>query len=152
MYENFSSINAHGLVSIQVLATLNIYYGGSTEISRQVLSEFLHNMSHQALNKDNCNVFMQFDRMTELIDELIFVLLDRNIRSLNIANVINNNINNEINDCQFTFDVPTETEIQKDMKEILTNPPTPPPPYVPPPLLTEKEIEIERNKANEDFI
>ena len=90
--------------------------------------------------------------MTELIDELIFVLLDRNIRSLNIANVINNNINNEINDCQFTFDVPTETEIQKDMKEILTNPPTPPPPYVPPPLLTEKEIEIERNKANEDFI
>ena len=152
MYENFSSINARGLVSIQVLATLNIYYGGSTEISRQALSEFLHNMSHQALNKDNCNVFMQFDRMTELIDELIFVLLDRNIRSLNIANVINNNINNEINDCQFTFDVPTETEIQKDMKEILTNPPTPPPPYVPPPLLTEKEIEIERNKANEDFI
>ena len=152
MYENFSSINARGLVSIQVLATLNIYYGGSTEISRQALSEFLHNMSHQALNKDNCNVFMQFDRMTELTDELIFVLLDRNIRSLNIANVINNNINNEINDCQFTFDVPTETEIQKDMKEILTNPPTPPPPYVPPPLLTEKEIEIERNKANEDFI
>ena len=152
MYENFSSINAHGLVSIQVLATLNIYYGGSTEISRQVLSEFLHNMSHQALNKDNCNVFMQFDRMTELINELIFMLLDRNIRSPNIANVINNNINNEINDCQFTFDVPTETEIQKDMKEILTNPPTPPPPYVPPPLLTEKEIEIERNKANEDFI
>ena len=28
----------------------------------------------------------------------------------------------------------------------------PPPPYVPPPLLTEKEIEIERNKAKEEFI
>ena len=122
MYENFSSINAHGLVSIQVLATLNIYYGGSTEISRQVLSEFLHNMSHQALNKDNCNVFIQFHRMTELINELIFMLLDRNIRSPNIANVINNNINNEINDCQFTFDVPTETEIQKDMRRNINKP------------------------------
>ena len=28
----------------------------------------------------------------------------------------------------------------------------PPPPFVPPPLKTEKEIETERNKANEEFI
>ena len=27
-----------------------------------------------------------------------------------------------------------------------------PPPNVPPPLLTEKEIEVERNKANKEFI
>ena len=32
------------------------------------------------------------------------------------------------------------------------NPPTQPSPYVPHPLLTTEEIEIERNKANEDFI
>ena len=62
LYEKFRSTGACRLVSIQVLAVLNIYYGGSTEISRQALSEFLHNMSHQALNKDNCNVFMQFDK------------------------------------------------------------------------------------------
>ena len=63
------------------------------------------------------------------------MLLDRNNRSLNIANAINNNINNEINDYQFTFDVPTETEIQKDMKDILKTKKTPtlPTPYVPPP-------------------
>ena len=95
LYEKFSSTDAHGLVSIQALASLNIYYGGSTEISRQALSEFLHNMSHQALNKDNYNVFMQFDRTAELINEFIFMLLDKNNRSLNIANAINNNINNE---------------------------------------------------------
>ena len=62
---------------------------------------------------------MQFCRTAELIKELIFILLDRNNRSLNIANAINNNINNEINDYQFTFDVPIETEIEKDMEEIL---------------------------------
>ena len=73
-------------------------------------------MSHRALNKDSYNVFMQFDRTKKLINELIFMLLDRNNTSLNIANAINNNINNEINDYQFTFDVPTETEIQKDME------------------------------------
>ena len=47
-------------------------------------------MSHQALNKDNDNVFMQFNRTAELIIELIFVMLDRNNKSLNITNVINN--------------------------------------------------------------
>ena len=113
-YEKFSSTAARGLVSIQALA----YYSGSTEISRQALSEFLHNMSHQALNKDNYNVFMQFDRMAELIKKLIFMLLDRNNRSLNPANAINNNINNEKNDYQFTFDVPTETEIKKIWKTL----------------------------------
>ena len=92
-YEKFSSTAARGLVSIQALA----YYSGSTEISRQALSEFLHNMSHQALNKDNYNISMQFDRTAKLINELI-MLLDRNNRSLNIANAINSNINNEIND------------------------------------------------------
>ena len=98
-----------------------MYYGGNTEISRQALSEILHDMSHQTLNKNNYNAFMQFDRTTELINELIFMLLDRNNRSLNIANAINNNINNEINDYQFTFDAPTETEIQKNIENIFKN-------------------------------
>ena len=47
-----------GLVSIQALAALNIYLGGKAEISRQTLTEFLHNISHQTLNKDNDNIFM----------------------------------------------------------------------------------------------
>ena len=81
-------------------------------------------------------------------------MLDRNNKSLNIANIINNNINDEINNYQFTFDIPIEIEIQQDMEEILKNkknPPTPPPPYIPPPLLIKKEIETERNKANNDL-
>ena len=66
-----------GLVLIQALGTLNIYLGGNAEISRQALTEFLHNMSHQALNKDNDNIFIEFDRTDELIIELVSVLLDR---------------------------------------------------------------------------
>ena len=152
MYEKRSSADARGLVSIQALAGLNMYNGGNTEISRQALSELLH-MSHQTLNKDNYNVFMQFDRTTELINEIIFMLVDR--RSQNIANAINNNIDNEINDYQFTFDAPAETKIQKNIENILKNkknPPMLPPPSVPPSLLTKKEIDIERNKASEEFI
>ena len=112
-------------------------------------------MSHQALNKDIDNIFKQFDRTAELIIKLISVLLDRNNKSLNIANIINNNTNDETNNYRFTFDVRTEIEIQLDMEEILKNKktlPAPLPPNVSPPLLTKKEIETERNKENDDFI
>ena len=156
LYEKFSSTDTQiqMLVSIQALAALNMHYGGSAKISRQALTEFLHNMSHQALNKDNYNIFIQFYRTVELITELIFVLLDRNNKSPIIASVINDNINNEINEYRFTFDIPTEIGIQNDMEDIKRQkiPPTPSPPYVPHPLLTKEEIEIERNKGNEDFI
>ena len=86
---------------------------------RNILTEFLHNMSHQALNKDKDNIFIQFDRMAELIFELISLLLDRNNKSLNIANIINNDIHDEINDDSFTFDIPTQTEVQQDMEKYL---------------------------------
>ena len=154
MYGKFSSTGARGIVSIQALAVLNIYYGGSTEISRQALSEFLHNMSNQALNKDNYNGFMQFDRRGELINESIFMFLDRNNTSLNTANAINNNINNQINNDQFTFDVPAETEIQKIWKiyQKTEKPTNTASSLCLPRLLTEKEIEIERDKANKEFI
>ena len=55
-----------------------MYHGRNAETSRQALTEFLRNMSHQALNQDNKNVFIQFDEMAELLNELIFVMLDRN--------------------------------------------------------------------------
>ena len=55
-------------------------------------------MSHQALNKENDNIFIPFDKTADLINKLIFVMLDRNNKILNIASVINDNINDEIND------------------------------------------------------
>ena len=83
------------------------------------MAEFLHNMSHQVINKDNDLIFIQFDRTADLINELIFMLLDRNTRNVNVTNVINDNIKNELNNYQFTFDVPTETKIQDEMDDIL---------------------------------
>ena len=100
-------------------------------------------MSHQALKKDNGLIFIQFDRTADLIIELIFMPLDRNTRSVNVTNVINDNIKNELNNYQFTFDVAIETKIQDEMDDILQNkikPPTPPPFHSPPPLLITNEI------------
>ena len=60
---------------------------------------------------------------------------------------------NELNNYQFTFDVPTETKIQDEMDKILQNkikPPTPPPPYSPPPLLTINKTKTEKERLNKD--
>ena len=94
-----------GLVAYQGIAVLFIYFGGRLETSKHDFAEFLHNMSHQALNKDNDLTFIQFDRTAELINELIFMLLDRNTRSVKVTNVINYNMKNELDNYQFTFDV-----------------------------------------------
>ena len=106
-----SSTDARGLVAIQAIAALNIYFVGRLETSKQALAEFL--------NKDNDLIFIEFDRTADLINELIFMLLDRNTRNVNVTNVINDNIKNELNNYQFTFDVPTETKIQDEMDDIL---------------------------------
>ena len=113
-----SSTDARGR-AVQAIAALNIYFVGRLETSKQALAEFLHNMSHQVLNKDNDLIFIEFDRTADLINELIFMLLDRNTRNVNVTNIINDNIKNELNNYQFTFDVPTETKIQDEMDNIL---------------------------------
>ena len=116
--------------------------------------EFLQNMSHEALNKVNELIPIQFDRTADLIIEIIVMLLDRNTRSVNFTNVTNNNIKNELNNYRFTFDVPTETNIQDKMDDILENktkPPTPPPLCSAPQLLTTNEIKMEREIINAEI-
>ena len=109
LFEKFCSSDARGLVSIQVLVALNIYLGENAEISEslsEALTELLHNISHQALNKDNNNIFIEFHRTGELIMELIFVLLDGNNKSLNILTL--SIIILMMKYYRFTFDIPTE--------------------------------------------
>ena len=114
LYQKFCSTDARGLVTIQAIVSLNIYYGGRLETSKETFTKFLH-MSHQTLNKDNDLIFIQFDGTADLITELIFMLLDGNTRSGNVTNVIDDNIKNELSNYQFTFDVLTEIKIQDKM-------------------------------------
>ena len=81
--------------------------------------------------------------------------LDRNTRSVNVTNIIKDNIKNELKNYQFLFNVPAKTKIQDEMDNILQNkikPPTPPPTYSPPPLLTINEIKTERERIDAEFL
>ena len=92
--EKFRGTNARGLVSVQALAAFNIYFVGNSKTSREAMGKFLHNMSYQALNKENDHILMEFDKISNLIIELINLLLDKNTVSLSgdkkkTENVIN---------------------------------------------------------------
>lgn len=130
------------------MAALNIYFGGNNEISREAISEFLHNMSYQALNKENDRILIQFDKTTNLITELINLMLDKNSLSLSIDKGNTENVINEINDYQFVFDVPLALQIQDEVEKNIKNDEKTNilPDFSPPPLLTTKEIEREATK------
>ena len=42
--EKFQSGSSYGLAAVQFIAALNVYFGGEKQLSRNVMSEFFHNM------------------------------------------------------------------------------------------------------------
>ena len=64
--EKFQSGPSYGLAAVQFIAALNVYFGGEKQLSRNVMSEFFHNMSLQALTIDNDNIEIEFDAIIEL--------------------------------------------------------------------------------------
>ena len=72
--EKFKGSDAKGLVSAQVLAILNIYLGGDVELSRGSVTEFLHNLSLQALNRENGNILLHFEKISDLVTAVISLL------------------------------------------------------------------------------
>ena len=67
LYESYVGRDMQGLVSVQFLAAFNRFLGGDTEVSRNAMSEFFHNLSWQSLTNDNDSVQLEFTAITELV-------------------------------------------------------------------------------------
>ena len=63
--KKFSSSDARGLVSKNALAALNMYLGGMSTVSKNGMSEFLRNISYQALNIKNDKIFIKFNGIAQ---------------------------------------------------------------------------------------
>ena len=55
-----------GLVGIQFLAAFNIFMRGDPNLSKNVMSELLHNLSLQALRIDEDGIEIKFNQITDL--------------------------------------------------------------------------------------
>ena len=54
------------LVSVHFLAALNIYFGGNRALSKDVMSEFFHNLSMPALSISEDSIVLKFDATKKL--------------------------------------------------------------------------------------
>ena len=136
---------------MQALAAFNIYFVGNSETSREAMGKFLHNMSYQALNKENDHILMEFDKTSNLIIELINLLLDKNTVSLSGDKKKTENVINTINDYQFVFDVPPALQIHDKVEKNIKNYEKPDilPDFSPEPLLKTEDMEQQSAKKNQ---
>ena len=71
LYRKFAGTDAKALVSIHALVALNIHFGGNKYISQAALGEFLKNLTYQALSKENDEIFMLFNDIGLLVNDLL---------------------------------------------------------------------------------
>ena len=105
LYQNFKATDARALVSIQALAALNIHLGGDKTISKNALSEFLHNLSFQALSKEIDDIYSNFDNVSELIIDILEVLAKKNKESIAVARNLGKNLQDELDQTDFGLEI-----------------------------------------------
>ena len=148
VFEKFKGTDARGLLSLQTLAALSIFFVGDTDIATDAMTEVLHSMSHQALNRENDNILIEFDRIADLITELIDLCLVENNACRDFNNKALEKVKQEVNGYQIAFDLSLAEKIQDEVDEIMVSDEKPeiPPDSIPPPLLTTDEILNETTK------
>ena len=77
LYKKCIGTDAKGLVSLHGLAALNIYFGGNQHTSQTAFSEFLKNLTYQALSQENDNIFFSFDDAINLVHTIVNAFIDK---------------------------------------------------------------------------
>ena len=86
LYEFFNQADAHGLVCVQFLSALNSHLGGDKNISKNAMTEFLQNLSLQALNELDETTNTKFDAVNELNKSINNLLMDEANKFINQKN------------------------------------------------------------------
>lgn len=64
------------------------------------------NLTFQALTKDNDDVLLEFDKVANLVMEIVEALMAKNESSIRIVEALNENIRNKIRGLAFNFEAP----------------------------------------------
>ena len=74
--DKFQNTASYGIAAVHFLAALNIFFGGEKNLSQDVMTELLHNLSYQALNFENTKVNIKFDQIIKLNKNLKSLICD----------------------------------------------------------------------------
>ena len=67
LYEKLKKSDSKKLVSFQAIVALFLYYWGEKKIAKKAMEEWKENLTFQALSKENDNVVMNFDYLTDIV-------------------------------------------------------------------------------------
>ena len=116
------------------------------------MTEFLHNMLMQALNRENDNILLDFENITNLVTTIIVLLKQQNKNSIQINDRNKVEVDKEISsNYQFTFDLDLMKEIKEDINNMIENDERPEMPFVSPFPLTTEESKEQTKQEGEDF-
>ena len=154
LYECYVGRDMQGLVSVQFLAAFNRFLGGDSEVSRNAMSEFFHNLSWQALTNDNDSKQLEFTAITELVKS-INCLIQKKIyeakkKTLEISKDI---VEKLLSKEPETIKIEIEQVEENIVEGIVINDTTDYTPIHPVPVVkTEEEIEQDRLEWNKNFL
>ena len=74
--DKFQNTPSYGIAAVHFLAALNIFFDGEKNLSQDVMTELLHNLSYQALNFENTKVNIKFDQIIKLNKNLKSLIRD----------------------------------------------------------------------------
>ena len=123
LYNKFAGTDAKRLVSIHALAALNIDFGGNKYISQVAIGEYLQNLTYQALSQENYEIFMLFNNIGLLVNDLLEQFVSKENEEITKASAISKEIRNKL-ETDFEINLSPEMKIQigEEEKEIETEP------------------------------
>ena len=155
LYQKFKATDAKALTSIQAIAALNIHLGGDRNISKKALTEFLRNLTFQALSKENDDILLSFEHVGNLFLDILESLAKINQQLVDDAKILSENLKEELNKTEYELDLPPELEILEDLakyrKEGKKPPLLPKPLFSSTPLKT-KEINKIYDEEKESYL
>ena len=119
------------------------------------MTEFLHNLSMPALNRENGNIQPNFEKIADLVTSVISLLRQQNKKSIDINNINKAKVEGQISDnYKFTFDLELMEKIEQDMNEMIAKNEELeiPEDFVSPYPLTEEEIKEQVKQEGEDLL
>ena len=115
--------DAKPLVLIHALAALNIHFGGNKYISQTAIGEYLQNLTYQVLIQENDKIFVSYDNIGLLVNDLLKQFVCKENNESDGASVMSEKVNNKLK-TNFQSVLSPEMKIQKgeEDKEIETKP------------------------------
>ena len=105
LYQEFKATDAKALPSVQAIAALNIHLGGD---SKKALTEFLRNLTFQALSKENDDILLSFEHAGNLFLNIFESLVKINQQLVDDSKILSENIKEELIKTEYELALPHE--------------------------------------------